>query len=43
MNINLHVRQIFYLLALSDDNKVRIKISDATLFIAQVELKPLFF
>ena len=30
----------FYLLAPSDDNKVRIKILDATLFIAQVQLKP---
>ena len=30
----------FYLLAPSDDNKQRIKILDATLFINQVELKP---
>jgi len=32
--------EAFYLLAPSDDNKVRIKILDATLFITQVELKP---
>jgi len=32
-----------YILAPSDDNKVRIKILDATLFITQVELKPHFF
>ena len=30
----------FYLLAPSNDNKVRIKILDATLFITKVELKP---
>jgi hypothetical protein len=30
----------FYLLAPSDDNKLRIKILDATIFITQVELKP---
>ena len=37
------MHQIFiYLLAASDDNKVHIKILDATLFITQVELKPLF-
>ena len=33
--------ELFYLLAPSDDNKVRIKIFDATLFITHVELKPL--
>jgi len=33
----------FYLLVASDDNKLRIKILDAALFITQVELKPLFF
>jgi len=33
----------FYLLAASEENMVRIKILDATLFITQVELKPLFF
>jgi len=32
--------QSFYLLAPSDDSKVRIKILDATLFITQAELKP---
>ena len=32
----------FYVLAPSDDNKVRIKILDATVFITQVELKPVF-
>jgi len=31
--------QAFYLLFPSDDKRVRIKISDATLFITQVELK----
>jgi hypothetical protein len=41
MNIKLtRVPQAFYLLAPSDDPKVRIKILDATLFITQVELKP---
>jgi hypothetical protein len=32
--------KVFYLLAPSDDNKLHIKILDATLFINQVELKP---
>ena len=32
----------FYLLAASDDNKVPIKILDATLFVTQFELKPPF-
>ena len=42
MNIKLtRAPDPFYLLAPSDDNKVRIKIFDATLFITQVELKPL--
>jgi len=41
MNIKLtRAPEAFYLLALSDDNKVRITILDATLFITQVELKP---
>jgi len=41
MNIKLtRASDVFYLLANSYDNKVRIKILDATLFIAQVELKP---
>jgi len=41
MNIKLtRAPELFYLLASSDDNKVRIKILDATLFITQVELKP---
>jgi hypothetical protein len=44
MNIKLiRAPESVYILAPSDDNKVRIKISDATLFITQVELKPLFF
>jgi len=44
MNIKLtRALDAFYLLAASDDNKVRIKILDATLFITQVELMPLFF
>jgi len=44
MNIKLTpAPEGFYLLALLDDNKFRIKILDATLFITQVELKPLFF
>jgi len=44
MNIKLtRAPDAFYLLAPSDDNKVRIKILDATLFITQVELKTLFF
>jgi len=34
--------EVFYILALSDDNKKRIKILDATLFITQVQWKPLF-
>jgi len=32
-----------YLMFPSDDNKVRVKILDATLFITLFELKPLFF
>ena len=41
MNIKLtRALYAFYILAPSDDNKVRIKILDATLFITQVELKP---
>jgi len=41
MNIKLtRAPDAVYLLAPSDDNKVRIKILDATLFITQVELKP---
>jgi len=44
MNIKLILApETVYILAPSDDNKVSIKISDATLFITQVELKPLFF
>ena len=40
MNIKLtRAPEGFYLLAPSDDNKLRIKILDATLFINQVELK----
>jgi len=40
MNITLtRAPESFYLLAPSDDNKVRIKILDATLFITQSELK----
>jgi len=40
MNIKLTCApDAFYLLTPSDDNKVRIKILDATLFITQVELK----
>jgi hypothetical protein len=35
-----HARETFYHLAPSDNTKVRIKISDATLFITQDELKP---
>jgi len=43
INIKLtRASETFYLLAPSD-NKVRIKILDATLFITQVEFKPLFF
>jgi len=43
MNINLtRTPEAFYLLAPKDDTKVRIKILDATLFITQVELKPLY-
>ena len=44
MNIKLtRAPEAFYLLAPSDDTKVRIKTLDATLFITQVELKtPLF-
>jgi hypothetical protein len=42
MNIELTpTPEAFYLLAPNDDTKVHIKILDATLFIAQVELKPL--
>jgi len=41
MNIKLtRAPETFYLLAPSDENKVRIKILDATLFITQAELKP---
>jgi len=40
MNINLtRAPEAFYLFTSSDDNKVRIKILDATIFITQVELK----
>ena len=43
MNIKLtRTPEAFYLLAPKDDTKVRIKILDATLFITQVELKPLY-
>ena len=43
MNIKLtRTPEAFYLLGPKDDTKVRIKILDATLFIAQVELKPLY-
>jgi hypothetical protein len=34
--------EAFYLLAPNDDTKIRTKILDATLFITQVELKPLY-
>jgi len=41
MNIKLtRAPEAYYLLAPSDDNNVRIKILDATIFITQVELKP---
>jgi hypothetical protein len=41
MNIKLtRALDAFYILVHSDDNKVRIKILDATLFITQVQLKP---
>ena len=41
MNIKLtRAPESFYLLAPSEENKVRIKILDANLFITQVELKP---
>ena len=44
MNMKLtRATQSFYLLVPSDENKVRTKILDATLFISQAELKPLFF
>jgi len=44
MNIKLtRAPDAFYIAAPSDDNKVRIKILDATLFMTHVELKPLFF
>jgi len=44
MNIKLtRALQALYLLAPSDDNKVRIKILNATLVITPVGLKPLFF
>jgi len=44
MNIKLtRAPESFRLLAPSDNNKVRVKISDATLFITQTELKPPFF
>jgi len=40
MNIKLsRAHESFYILIPSDDNKVRIKILDATLLITQVELK----
>jgi len=42
LDINIKLKcapKAFYLLALSDDNKVRIKILDAILFITQVSLK----
>jgi hypothetical protein len=43
MNIKLtRAPDAFYILAPSDD-KVRIKILDATLFMTHVELKPLFY
>ena len=43
MNIKLtRTPEAFYLLASNDDTKVRIKILEATLFITQVELKPLY-
>jgi len=43
MNIKLTCTpEVFYLLAPKDDTKVRIKIFDATLFITQVEFKPLY-
>ena len=32
----------FYLLGPSDDTKIRIKILDATLYVNQIKLKPLF-
>ena len=42
MNIKLtSAPEAFYLLAHSDDTKLRIKILDVTLFSIQVELKPL--
>ena len=41
MNIKLtRAPEAFYLLATSDDRKLRIKILDDTLFITPVELKP---
>ena len=44
MNIKLtRAPDAFYIAAPSDDNKVRIKILDATLSSTQVELKPIFF
>jgi hypothetical protein len=44
MNIKLtRAPESFYLSAPSDDNKVRIKILDANIFVSQIELKPLFF
>jgi len=43
MNINLHVHRKISVLAPSDDTKLRVKILDATLFITQVGLEPLFF
>jgi len=43
MNIKLtQTPEAFYLLAPNHDTKVRIKILDATFFITQVELKPLY-
>jgi hypothetical protein len=42
MNVRLtRAPEAFYLLGTTDDAKVRIKIMDATLFLTQVEFKPL--
>ena len=41
MNIRLiRAPEAFYLLGPTDDNKVGIKILDATLFVTQIEIKP---
>jgi hypothetical protein len=43
VNMNIKITRApesLYILAPSDDNKVRIKILEATLFITQTELKP---